>query len=857
MADRYVCDEGERLARLIAQGFRAADGVTPINAFDFLEVVDGKLDGDVTATDDPRQMLLLVRFLQPLAAGSLDRSNVAIRGGTTIRDVRVRQALRLADLPASVEPPWSPVAHAFLSAMRTLPAQDQQSWLIVLVDRRGDHSLYTFKLVEGVQSDRAPAGFDPVLTELGFKFKIECATDFDCEVEMECPPEQTATPQLDYLARDYASFRRLMLDRLSVLQPDWQERNPADLGITLVELLAYAADRVAYFQDGVATEAYLQTARLRTSVKRHARLLDYRMHEGCNARAWVHLVVRPRLVLHPSGAPALAKGTRFLTAVAGASAVLRSRDETEALERRPEAFEALHDLAVLSHAHNEMYFHTWGESRCVLAKGATSASLRPAQPGDSLELAMGDVISFEEVRDPETGQTADADPQRRHAVRLTSVAGPYDDTLLGSRYWDITWHPEDALPLPFCLWQVTVGDVQLPITVARGNLVLVDHGATHTARELVPAEVPPQGRYRPHLPDLDLTWRVPYAHDVRRSALSALRQEPREALPAVRLVEAEGATWISVSELLGSDAFAREFVVEMEADGRSYLRFGDGVLGRRPPSAANLKATYRTGRGVAGNVGAGAILHLVSDQLSGAVIEVRNPMPAAGGVDPEPVQTVQLEAPAAFKVQMRAVTAGDWANVAIKHPAVQRAVANVRWTGSWNTVFLTVDPIGGRALDADLASNLLTFLEQFRMAGLDLELRPPAYVPIDLAFVICVSPEHYAHEVKAAVLDRLSSGVRRNGTQGWFHPDRLTFGQDVYLSPLIADVMQIPGVAWVDLDPATNGSDAVRFQRLGRKPAGELEDGVLKVARLEVARLDNDPSAPDNGRLRLTLRGGR
>ena len=103
-------------------------------------------------------------------------------------------------------------------------------------------------------------------------------------------PARSRSPSraIDYLAKDYASFRRLMLDRLSVLVPDWRERNPADSWSTLVELLAYAGDHLSYFQDAVATEAYLGTARRRISVRRHARLVDYAMHEGCNARAWVY-----------------------------------------------------------------------------------------------------------------------------------------------------------------------------------------------------------------------------------------------------------------------------------------------------------------------------------------------------------------------------------------------------------------------------------------------------------------------------------------------------------------------------------------------------------------------------------------
>ena len=76
--------------------------------------------------------------------------------------------------------------------------------------------------------------------------------------------------------------------------PDWRERHVPDIGIMLVELLAYVGDQLSYYQDAVATEAYLDTARQRISVRRHARLVDYAMHEGCNARAWVTLASSKR-----------------------------------------------------------------------------------------------------------------------------------------------------------------------------------------------------------------------------------------------------------------------------------------------------------------------------------------------------------------------------------------------------------------------------------------------------------------------------------------------------------------------------------------------------------------------------------
>src|SRR6185436_585892 len=135
----------------------------------------------------------------------------------------------------------------------------------------------------------------------------------DCKPRPDCPPPQRSEPDINYLAKDYASFRQLILDRLAVIMPDWRERHVPDLGITLVELLAYAGDHLSYYQDAVATEAYLDTARKRVSVRRHARLVDYRMHEGNNARAFVTVSVSDDVELE-------AERFYFITGFAGIKA---------------------------------------------------------------------------------------------------------------------------------------------------------------------------------------------------------------------------------------------------------------------------------------------------------------------------------------------------------------------------------------------------------------------------------------------------------------------------------------------------------------------------------------------------------
>src|SRR5205814_8431765 len=138
---------------------------------------------------------------------------------------------------------------------------ESASVLRVDVDRGGDYSPYTLTLEAN--------DLDPVKRSTVFSFMASCPTDADC-LAAPCPPLVREEPLLDYLAKDYASFRRLLLDLLPQRNPDFVERNPADLGIALVELLAYAGDHLSYFQDAVANEAFLDTVRRRIADRRHA-----------------------------------------------------------------------------------------------------------------------------------------------------------------------------------------------------------------------------------------------------------------------------------------------------------------------------------------------------------------------------------------------------------------------------------------------------------------------------------------------------------------------------------------------------------------------------------------------------------
>ena len=340
-------------------------------------------------------------------------------------------------------------------------------------------------------------------------------------VTLDLPPPA----EIDYLAKDFQSFRKLMLDRMALVLPDWAERNPVDLGVAIVEVLAYAADYLSYYQDAVATEAYLETARERVSVRRHVRLLDYRLHEGCNARVWLQVL--------PGAANALApQGTEVLTGSSEEGTVARSSDPSSPYQVRiasgAQVFETVY-LARLRSEVSSRKLYAWGLPEFCLPIGSTRAALEGWVP-----LEKGDVLVLRQAKNPVSGEEVDADLRLAHTVRLSEAPRRTFDG--GRKITEIAWFEEDALP--FTLWVVreTRQKVLSGLAEVRGNVVLADHGRT-VCEELPP--VPASGEYRPMLRERNLVSTVPF--DARKAsalpARAALAQNPHEALPAIALYE--------------------------------------------------------------------------------------------------------------------------------------------------------------------------------------------------------------------------------------------------------------------------------------------------------------------------------
>jgi hypothetical protein len=818
-----------------------------LQGLDYLEVA--------TAPPADDQLLLYVHFVPKtgLAAATvsalmddlaLHPERLVITGGTRITDVQLTQVTRVGD------------------------------HLEVRVSRPGDFSTYTLGLVN-------QPNVDPAYSQIEFNFKAGCPSHFDCKSTPVCPPPQRVQPLIDYMAKDYASFRQALLDFLPTIIPEWTERHEADIGIMLLELIAYAGDQLSYYQDAVSNEAYLATARQRISVRRHARLLDYQMHDGASARTFVHLSVDPGA----AGPIHIDAGAQFLARIDGrvgpkqrlAGPVVVAADDSDAESYRVATtaiFESM-TAADTSNQLNLVPIYTWGNANCCLPRGATSLDLQgdlvfvAADPArqDDWRLRAGSYLLLEEVLGPATGNPADADPRHRQVVRLLS-AERLTDPLYGIELTHVSWAVSDALSFAVCISSLVAPGQ--PVSVARGNLVIADHGETRAQWHPVdpgwdgPPPYPPllgiavgPRPYRFLVGEDRLSQRQAVSAD--QSVSDMLLVDPHLAVHQIQLLvgrdPADRLAWAVVpGDLLDLGPFDTSFCVETDNDGRALVRFGDGAEGMQPEDGAFIKAIYRVGVGRAGNIGAEALAHLLL--VGGApppIVSVRNPLAAWGGVEPEPAEQVKRFAPVAYRSQQRrAVTEADYARVAAMHPDVFAAVATFRWTGSWHTVYVTIDPRGREDVPTQLAESVHEWVQRFTMAGYDLEIVAPVYVPLDLVIQVCVGEAYFRADVEQAVLAALSNAVLPGGVGGFFAPGRFTFAQPLYVSQLYQAILAVPGA-----DSAIALKFARRYEPDPPATTTNLGRGYINAARLEILRCDSDPNFPENGAVQLQMLGGK
>jgi hypothetical protein len=708
---------------------------------------------------------------------------------------------------------------------------------------------------------------DPYFNDVVFSFKINCKSDLDCKTrEHECPPEEEADFPIDYMARDFWSFRRALLDYASLKYPDWKERLEADAGIMLAEVMSALGDEMAYYQDSIGREAYLETATQRRSVRRHARLIDYDLDDGQGASAWLDCTVKPGP--NPDTKKEIPDGSDVWAVSDSGAQIFFEIGSGLGLEESQA--KKIYVAAKL----NSMLPYIQDENNVCLPIGCTDMFLQGFQ---KTALQSG-VLPIDEENGKwillQTNPTDASIPARRHMVRLIK-AEDTKDPLNGEKITHIAWEKAQALPFEICMkCNLEIHGNLVPVTAGKKFEKLFIIGPkTHpnflvlplAVQEIIDQAIEREGR------DGSVTYLFSLPGSEEEPLARAVN-EYNEPVPQVDLTEMmiHGTGWYCRRSLVGTyssnpddkhytlDDGTWRRVVAYQRDGSEIvhmdyasgdgttIRFGDGEFGKIPAEGTIFKVIYRLGGGAKSNVPADSIIHF--DPSLNFIRDVRNPLAATNGRNPESLDRVRKLAPYRFRaITERAVIPGDYAQVAERLDWVQKAGASFRWTGSWLSAFVTPDPEGAADLTSQDRKKLTRHLDLFRQAGKEVHVLKPNYADLDLEITLCVAQGSYRDEVREKVIEALTGKKSIQRKTGYFFADAFTFGTLLNRSSLEAAIQSVPGV---------NAIILIRYKRRGWFPWTNFIDAFYDPGKDTIIRMENDPQFPERGSVKLIMEGG-
>ncbi len=698
------------------------------------------------------------------------------------------------------------------------------STLTVRFHDRGDHSDYYIRLRDGGNDP-----LHPFFCQAPFNFYIDCPLG-DCRPSVTLPtPNPGRSPSVDLRNKDFKGFMRVLSEWVKAHNPHWADLSPASFERVCLELLCHHADMLSYYQDRVANEAFISTATQRHSLRQHATLLGYRLFDGQAGKTVLAFEVTNAGFV-PAGLSVQ------MNRISGDAPVVYYPTKRTAVDPRNNA--------------SQLIPAAWpGADSATIPRGATglllwdqSHALTPGQRICFTQGSFSQILTLTQVTPVDLpGWVADpTDPPHTNDTPLTRLA----------------WQP--SLQETLRPW-----DTHTPMRI-HGNLVDASHGQQKTAwlgqtatpaREDVAISLNPGNS-------------VVVSFKRGSDLIPQLRALQVPEGPVVFETDSDGNTAPVLEVLVSDQRWSREpflhnsksydthYVAQADEDGRLWLQFGDGVHGRDVPinplntqqTLDDIRIEYRVGAPLDGNCARDTLTEIIRPAPQEFVnlepAEVTNVVAGVGGREPDSLDAVRLRIPASLRhgPMERAVALSDYAAAAQTVPGVVRATVRAL-DGVFNTILVLVDPEGQTRLTDSLKQAVWDRIEHLRMAGREHFIAPPVYVPLQVRLVVCVEPGFLHHQVRDRVLTELRPGT--SDRPGYFHPDRLSFGQQIEAGDLLAFVQGIAGVRSVKL---------MDFRRLDADTPPAVVDQI-NLSSTEVARLDADEDFPENGQLKVAAVG--
>ena len=362
----------------------------------------------------------------------------------------------------------------------------------LIVSPIGDYSTYVLNVNHNQ--------IDPLFSEIEFKFRPGCFTN-------ECEPEYVLTNKkqdnvidIDYLAKDFDSFRHAMIVAMMDRVPGWQPTSEADLDQVLIELLCASADELSDFQDRVTNESFLATAKKRISLARYAKIMDSPVKEGNQANTWLAFKLKPPSSEYDLKSPFTSSlfdfdWKKFF--------VIWTRNTNYDIDTNLNNIDTANVFIIKDDVHfdlllNKLDIYTWENTITTLPIGSTSADLK--FPNEESATKIKDLICSGKIKhlliqqdlNSSTGEATGFDKTKRQLLHLLQCnnckkeessskkdcgAEIKSDPITSQTILRVRWRDEDKLKTNYhIIMQKNDGSIIQNVSSFYGNLVQAYYG---------------------------------------------------------------------------------------------------------------------------------------------------------------------------------------------------------------------------------------------------------------------------------------------------------------------------------------------------------------------------------------------
>ena len=264
------------------------------------------------------------------------------------------------------------------------------------------------------------------------------------------------------------------------------------------------------------------------------------------------------------------------------------------------------------------------------------------------------------------------------------------------------------------------------------------------------------------------------------------------------------------------------------------MQFGNGEHGTRLPTGIeNVKATYRTGLGIAGNVQPGQINQLPSPPSG--VKTTTNPLRADGGADADTLEQTRLRVPALPASMDRLVSKRDYENFALRFAGVDKVSVQEN-AGQFSMCVAGITPaplaefVAGTTPDplAGKGQLLLNLSRAFELIGAEVTVKPHKGLLLHIRAGVRIDARYEWEPVEAAIKLAL---IKRFGYAA------MNLGQEVLASEVIQVIQSVKNVNYAILQELVAlATDTERkLDPTARRSSSSSQNGnQVAVARVTV-----------------------